>query len=145
MVERKKLIEELIEKLHAVEHGISAEIRSFFDDVEITPSQWLVLQTVRKKSNVSIKKLASLLGITSSASTQLVDVLVNKGFLLRKSNPDDRRTLNLELTEKSKKQFDSIKDRHFKVLSSLFNGFTDEELMEYCELSKKLSDGHGNK
>jgi DNA-binding MarR family transcriptional regulator len=80
-----------------------------------------------------------LLNITSSATTQIVDGLVNKELLVRKRNPDDRRTLKIELSEKSKNQFDLIKNKSFKTLSSLFDVLDNDELLKYCELSDKIA------
>ncbi len=93
---------------------------------------------VKKNRNINIKDLANLLGVTSSAATQIVDGLVNKGLLSRKRNPDDRRTLKIELSEKSKNQFDLVKDKSSKTLSSLFDVLDNDELSKYCELNSKI-------
>lgn len=139
MDDRKKLIEKITENIFAIKHKIAAEIHFFFDEIQITHSQWLVLHLVKRNGTISIKDLANLLDITSSAATQIVDGLVDKGLLLRKRNPDDRRTLKIELSEKFKNQFDSIKNKSFKTLSLLFDALNDDELLKYCELNDKIA------
>lgn len=139
MDDRRKLIEKILENIHAIKHEIASELRFFSTNTQITHSQWLVLHFVKSNGTINIKDLASLLDTTSSAATQIVGGLVNKGLLLRKRNPDDRRTLKIELSEKFKKQFDSIKNRSFKTLSSLFDALEDDELLKYCELSDKIA------
>lgn len=136
---RRKQVEEIVESFYVIRHKLSAKMRLYFDKVHVTPSQWLVLHLVKKHKNISIKDLADLLEITSSAVTQIVDVLVNKGLLLRKSNPDDRRALELELSEKSKKQFESIKIKSFKTMASLFDVLDNGELSKYQELNSKIA------
>src|SRR5665647_589805 len=115
----------------------------YFNVMQITHSQWMVLQlvnkNVKKNVNTSIKDLAGILGITSSATTQIVDSLVNKELLFRKRNPDDRRVIKVALTEKSGVQLDSLKSKSFSTLSSLFDALDDDELLKYCELSNKIT------
>jgi DNA-binding MarR family transcriptional regulator len=139
MDDRRKLIEKIIENIYAIKHKIAAEIHFLFAEIQITHSQWLVLKLVKKNKIIRIKDLANLLDITSSAATQIVDGLVDKGLLMRKRNPDDRRTLKIELSEKSKNQFDLIKNKSFKTLSSLFDVLDNDELLKYCELSDKIA------
>jgi len=139
MDDRRILIEKIIENFYAIRHKLATEFQFFFDEIQITHSQWLVLHLIKKNEIMSIKDLANLLSITSSATTQIVDGLVNKGLLLRKRNPDDRRTLKIELSEKSKNQFNSLKNKSFKTLSSLFDVLDYDELLKYCELNNKIA------
>jgi DNA-binding MarR family transcriptional regulator len=44
--------------------------------------------------------LPSDLGVTKQAVSQLLDTLVNRGYLERSTDPDDRRRIALELTER---------------------------------------------
>jgi DNA-binding MarR family transcriptional regulator len=136
---RRKKVEEIVESFYSISHKISAEMYFNFEKGHITPSQWHVLHLAKKHKNISIKDLADLLEITSSAVTQIVDVLVNKGLLIRKSNPDDRRALELELSEKSKKQFESIKRKSFKIMESFFDVLDNDELSKYLELNSKIA------
>jgi DNA-binding MarR family transcriptional regulator len=137
--DRKKLIEKILENINAIKREIATEMHIFFNEISITHSQWTVLYFVKKNRNINIKDLANLLDTTSSAATQIVDGLVNKGLLSRRRNPDDRRTLKIELSEKSKNQFDSIKNKSFKMLSSLFDVLDNDELSKYCELNNKIA------
>ena len=40
------------------------------------------------------------LGVTRQAASQLIDTLVMRGYLSREINPEDRRRLNIELTDR---------------------------------------------
>ncbi|MHB1254210.1 MAG: MarR family winged helix-turn-helix transcriptional regulator [Candidatus Humimicrobiaceae bacterium] len=136
--DRKKLIEKTIENIYAIKHKIMYKMVFFFKEIGITHSQMAVLRILQKSGNINIKDIAGHLGITSSATTQIVDELVKKEFLLRKRNADDRRTVNLTLSEKAMIQFDSIKNKSFNELYSLFAVLSDEELLDYCKLSSKI-------
>jgi len=138
MNDRKQLIENIIESVYAIRKKIIAEMHLFFTEAKITHSQWLMLHIIEKKGALSIKELASLLGTTSSAATQLVDSLVNKGLAARKRNPCDRRVLIIELTAQAKKQFESIKNKSFDTMASLFDALDDDELLKYFEINNKI-------
>ena len=110
----------------------------FFKEAGITHSQMAVLRILKKNGNMNIKDIAGILGITSSATTQIVDELVKKDFLSRKRNPDDRRTVNLTLSPKAIIQLDLIKNRSFNELHSLFEVLNDDELLDYHKLNNKI-------
>lgn len=101
-------------------------------------SQCMVLQTVKQHPDINVKEVASALGITSSAATQLIDTLVQKGYLKRKFNTEDRRIRTLVLSEKSNKQIQKMKIEILEKLTVLFHEFSDEELHTFAELNKKL-------
>lgn len=42
------------------------------------------------------------LGVTKQAASQLIDTLVLRGYLTRRLNPDDRRRMTIELTERGR-------------------------------------------
>lgn len=137
--DRKKLIEKTIEDIDIVKREIAAEMHAFFNNMSITHSQGMILHFIKKNKNISVKEIANSFGITSSAATQIVNSLVSKGLLLRKRNPDDRRTLKIELSDEFSNQFDSIKSKSFKILSSLFDVLDDDELSRFYELNNKIA------
>src|ERR1700735_4768890 len=46
--------------------------------------------------------LPSELGVTKQAVSQVIDLLVNRGYLEREPDPGDRRRVRLELTDRGK-------------------------------------------
>jgi DNA-binding MarR family transcriptional regulator len=52
--------------------------------------------------------LPSDLGVTKQAVSQVIDTLVNRGYLTRRPDPDDRRRITLELTERGQQAVDAI-------------------------------------
>jgi DNA-binding MarR family transcriptional regulator len=139
MINRRKTIEGLLQDMHAMRHKFMVgHINK--KDVVITPSQGFVLRFVAKNNSANIKTIAGVLHITSSAATQLVNGLVDKKYLVRKDNPNDRRTITLVLSEKAKKIFKEFKEQGLQKMTALFDVFTDEELTQYITLNKKITD-----
>ena len=48
----------------------------------------------------SAADMISGLGVTKQAASQLIDTLVVRGYLTREVNPEDRRRMTIELTER---------------------------------------------
>jgi len=138
MQNRKKLIEELLESVHTIKHNFVLDSHSFSDNAQVTYSQWIVLRVVRQYGGIGIKEIASKLGITSSAATQLVDGLAKRGYLKREESPEDRRALKISLSDKGQEKISGMKTRSLERLSSIFDVFDDVELAKYCELNKKI-------
>jgi DNA-binding MarR family transcriptional regulator len=53
-------------------------------------------------------ELPSSLGVTKQAVNQVIDILVNRGYLQRSGDPDDRRRNVLELTETGRQAVDAV-------------------------------------
>jgi DNA-binding MarR family transcriptional regulator len=64
--------------------------------------------------------LPAELGVTKQAVSQLIDVLVNRGYLERQADPGDRRRVALELTARGQEALDAgvrgleVVDRHLQ-------------------------------
>jgi DNA-binding MarR family transcriptional regulator/catechol 2,3-dioxygenase-like lactoylglutathione lyase family enzyme len=52
--------------------------------------------------------LPSELGVTKQAVSQVIDILVNRGYLERSPDPDDRRRIALELTERGRQAVEAV-------------------------------------
>ncbi len=144
MINRKKVIEGLLQNIHAMGHKLIVGYTAK-KEIAITPSQGFVLRFVAKNSLANIKAIAEALHITSSAVTQLTDGLVDNGYLVRRGNPDDRRVIDLSLSEKAKKQFKEFEEQGLQKMTELFNVLTDKELTQYAALNKKIADNIINK
>ena len=138
MENRKILIETIFENFYIIRQKIACELNMSIDEMQLTYSQWIVLNTVRKNNSISIKDLAGLLGVSSSAGTQIVDGLVNKGLLSRKRSMTDRRILEIALSKRSIEQL----KKGMKKISQTFSVLADDELQKYCELNSKIAGRH---
>ena len=106
----------------------------------IPASQWMVLAAVMRSDDLTISDLSDLLGVSSSAATQLVDVLVTKKYLVRKESARDRRARSLSLTETAKKKLVEMKNEYLTRLGPVFDALSDVELKQYAALNKKIAD-----
>jgi DNA-binding MarR family transcriptional regulator len=135
MLDRKEQIGELLANLRALRRVVTRYRDSYLQQRNLTYSQLWVLNVVKEHDGIKVKEIADLLGITGSAATQLADALVKKGYLSRERSPGDRRALKIRLSDEGKKQ---VGVPRMKNLEKLFDVLDDEELLQYCELNKKI-------
>jgi DNA-binding MarR family transcriptional regulator len=135
-IDRKKLIDELLEDIHSMRRRFLMESQRLAGDV--TFSQLILLQMIGRAQGISIKDIAGKLGVTSSAATQIVDGLVKKGYLTREGDPNDHRALKIKLDVAGTEKLKSIRNRHLAKLYAIFDTLEDDELEVYCRLSRKI-------
>jgi MarR family transcriptional regulator, organic hydroperoxide resistance regulator len=140
MLDRKSQIEGLIQKFHSLRHKMLTGTFILSPENQIPNSQWIVLHNVYHNEGIGVKNLSRMLGISSSATTQLVDSLVKRGHLIREVNLEDRRALKIRLSKKTKDLICFGRNRAFGKVYSLFDILTDEEFQLYCDLTKKVVD-----
>lgn len=136
---RKKTIEEIFESFGHVKRSFSEKGHEHTKIMPVTFTQAHVLHLVKKNTGSGIKEIANCLGITSSATTQLVDGLVKKGYLKRTDSLSDRRALKLELTKKAKDHFVFLRSHILKRVSFLFSSLSDQELQTFLKLCQKIT------
>ena len=138
MTNRKKLIEDILANFHAMKNKMYPHFAQSGNKDRITPSQLFVLAIIERHQNIGIKEISKKLNITSSAATQLVDGLVENGYVARKADSKDRRALQLELSAKGRKRLANLKNKGVKMMAELFDALNDKELKTYLALHKKI-------
>jgi len=104
---------------------------------DCTYAQCHVIWETAQESKISVNELAHRLNITKSAVSRTVDDLVNKGYLDRKPNPDDRRYVDIELTEKGQKVFLEIElnsRRYFEAVLEIIPENKRETTLEGIQI-----------
>ncbi len=139
-VDRKEKIELLAEDFRALQQKVLKMGQDMSAKMQITLTEMIVLRIVGEHADISIKELASMLGITSSAATQQVDNLVRKGYLVREPDARDRRSLKINLSPQATKKISLLKRRGMNQLNSVFAALDDDEFAAYCALTRKIAD-----
>lgn len=131
---REKEIGEILAWFQHIKRQIGCQVRQS----GLTHAQWIALSVIREKEGVGIKKIAEVLGVSSSAATQLVDDLEENKFVIRETSKDDKRVLVISLTEKAQKQFADMQRERIQAFSVFFDALDAEEFAQYVALNKKI-------
>lgn len=105
-----------------------------------TRAQFGILFMVARHGQQNIKQIAVNFGISSSAITQIVDTLVNDGYLLRRADDADRRKICIDITEEGKKILTEAKKLRLKRMRAMFEAISDEELGQLNSIYTKIID-----
>ena len=120
---------------------VTAKQGNFFKDSDITTQQYNVLRILRGQypNPCSIKLIKERMLDRMSDTSRIVDKLLTKKLLQRNECPNDRRSVNVIITDKGLellKSLDHIDDISKQTLKSL----TSEEINTLNALLDKLRD-----
>lgn len=87
---------------------------------------------------VALKDLAKRLQMTVPAASLMVDSLVSKGFMERRTNPNDRRAVCIRLTEKGESLFNDVYARFHDEIDRRAQALSAEELQTFSNIVEKL-------
>ncbi|MBP7133914.1 MarR family transcriptional regulator [Patescibacteria group bacterium] len=136
MLSSPEVISQLIEGFFLIRRKLTDGLAS--STTHITPSQGWVLSLVDKQGPMSVKTIAQKLRMSSSAATQLIDALVQNGYLIRSEDEADRRTSLISATEKGKETIQVILNHLHISTKQTFGVLTPEELDTYITLTEKI-------
>ncbi len=117
------------------------EMDRFFRDVGLTRVTWDILATLRRSGEpyrLSPTELYRAVMRSSGAMTRQLDILEDKGWVVRASDPNDRRGVQVELTTAGLDLVDGIAMRHIENERTLLAGLSIQEQDELAALLRKL-------
>lgn len=83
--------------------------------------------------------LAKRLRLTVGTLTTTIDRLVQKGYVVRQRIDEDRRVVEIALSDKGKEAYDQIAEAKKITAHKIFSRLNDEDRTHLREMLKKLS------
>jgi DNA-binding MarR family transcriptional regulator len=93
--------------------------------------------------DVPLGALAARLHVTPRNITGLIDHLERDGLVTRVPDPDDRRSVLAQLTERGSERVDAMGGETFRQQQGLLAGFSTAELVQLRHLCLKLASNTG--
>ena len=122
-------------------HFIDQELIRGLVDYGISPAEFGVLIELRLAGppyKMTPTQLYSRLLVTSGGMTGRIDRLEKRGLLCRSPDPQDRRSILVELTENGLVFMEGAAHTHFRIMEHLTEGLTSEEQDCLAGLLRKL-------
>lgn len=94
---------------------------------DCTYAQCHVIWETAQEQKISVNELAARLNISKSAVSRTVEDLVNKGYLQRTPNPDDRRYVDIELTQNGERSFKEIELNSRRYFEAILENIPQEK------------------
>lgn len=93
----------------------------------ITPGGMFVLGSLKRNGTQSMSDIGKCLAMPKPHVTVIVDKLIEEDLVERQSDPNDRRIVNILLTQKGVDEFDSIKKDLSENLKIKLSKLSDQE------------------
>jgi DNA-binding MarR family transcriptional regulator len=127
---------------HLVRRFQQIAVAVFLSEVEdagfdLTPVQYAVLAAIRTNPGADQVTLAGVIAYDRTTITGVVDRLVQKGLLVRRASPRDRRARELHITETGEKTLRLVTPAVEQAQKIMLRGLTDAEAMEFMRLLRK--------
>jgi DNA-binding MarR family transcriptional regulator len=110
--------------------AIDAELArdEFLAPLEVTSAQLIVIVNLAgKECATSASELCKGISYDAGAMTRMLDRLEAKGLVRRTRSPDDRRLVNLELTQAGKAAYPRLREISMRVLNRSLHDFSADE------------------
>lgn len=98
----------------------------------------LILGLLHEEGPQSPSRLAASLKVTTGGITGLADTLVKAGLIHRTRGEEDRRSVQLEITDAGRDMIAKTRQEGNSQFTSFFDRLTDEELQQLSSLYRKL-------
>ena len=138
---RERAIDRFWETVPPVWNSVRSHIRAAATaNFDITVEQFHVLRYVRRGTD-SVSELATAKNISRPAISQAVEVLVKKGLLTRVQSKEDRRCVELVLTEAGNDLLDTVFKETRDWMKKRMQGLSPDELetiVKSMEIMKKM-------
>ena len=132
---REELVQEIIENLSRCQRPSGP---SSFKTSGLSRAQMGMLFMIAHHKQLQVKQIADFLGISKSAASQLLEPLSQRGLILRRVDPKDRRIAHFHLSTEGAKQLKKIHKVKYAGFRSRLEGLDKNELQKLAELSRKL-------
>ena len=128
---------ELLEVVPIVMRAIRIEVRSNRAN-DLTIPQFRSLMFIDKHPGVSLVGVSEYLGLTPPSTSKIIDGLVGKQLVERKSSDTDRRCVTLSLKEMGKSVLETSYHATQAHLAGLFSNISEDELVNINQTMQLL-------
>jgi DNA-binding MarR family transcriptional regulator len=127
-----------MEILSAMDRELAADAQ--LAALEVTAAQFIIIATLSMGTVKSASDLCKGISYDAGAMTRMIDRLEEKGLLRRSRCPDDRRLVNLELTDQGNAALPRMREASVKVLNHFLKGFTKPEARQLEGFLQRMLD-----
>jgi MarR family 2-MHQ and catechol resistance regulon transcriptional repressor len=118
---------------------IMEKFREIFASEDITPQQFNILRILRGSypKPLSTLQIRERMLDKMSDTSRIVDRLVNKGLVKKGTCKEDRRLVDITITDKGKKVLEKLDERQ-EELDNILGNLTNKEAATLSELLDKI-------
>jgi DNA-binding MarR family transcriptional regulator len=140
-IKRNHYVDTVIYSVDMIIKNLKAELKHRIDklDLGITGEQFVVLDTVSYYENIYPQKLSDILMKDKSNTTRMIQILAEKGLLIKEAGKSNNRLVYiLKITDKGKKLVNDNMPKIKKYITEIFANISDEEIELLHKMSTKF-------
>ena len=126
MIEREKILENLIILLPSMFKSIMRK----FSDLDMSKQQIGLLHRIFSCNGETMSYYSDKMSIPKSNLTVLADKLIKEGLVKRESDNEDRRIVNLVITDRGIEKMKTQDEIFKKKVNELFANLNDEDIVK---------------
>ena len=135
-MEIREYTEEFFEALRETYYGKEAGILSEYLRGEC---RMLLYLEMSGEDNLQPGKLAKMLSVSTARVASILRSLENKGLISRRTSPEDKRKVFVNITEKGSEYIKDKRSFIIEYFDGIFGRISDDERVEFIRLIKKLA------
>jgi len=105
----------------------------FAKSTGLSMPQFSVMMQLHHKGACGMSEISERFEVTPAAASQLVDKLVQGGFIIREEDPHDRRAKLLNLTDKGRELIQQGIEERYRWMDMLSDRLTEAERIQISE------------
>ena len=109
---------------------------------QLTYNDLRTFELIEAMGTANMRELADQLHLPMSTLTGITDKLVKKDFIDRMRNNEDRRIVQVKLTDLGRQMIQLKKSAHTSVSEGILKALSEREQDEFLRLLKKVISGH---
>ncbi|MFV0517345.1 MAG: MarR family winged helix-turn-helix transcriptional regulator [Aminipila sp.] len=115
-------------------------IRTEFSQTELSQNKYYILLLLNEKEEelLTPSKIADFLNLSRGTVSDLIDSMDKDGFLERVICKNDRRKIQVIITQKGRQVIEEIIPKYYRYTSELMSCLNGEEVKSFLEITNKL-------
>ncbi len=130
----------LITKIHQITDRIFKQMLKEYGIKALNPGQGRILFALWQNDEIPIHELSKKTQLTKSSLTTMLDRLENGGFLKRERDKNDKRIINIKLSEMSKNLQNKYVEVSKKMTEVFYGPLTEEEIDQFEDYLRRILD-----
>lgn len=130
---------ELVNGLRVITRSYDARRRAVCRQLGLSRMEFDILVFLHNNpGRDTARDIVALRGLPKSNVSQAVEVLMGKGLLDRRQDPEDRRRVHLHLTEEAHRLLPRLLAAQREFWAQAFRGFSDRDAQDFAALYGRI-------